>query len=207
MPPKFKFTKDEIVNAAVNVTRRIGLNYLTSRDIAKELGVSTQPVFTCFSNMNEAKKEVCLATEKIFDEHVLKGLNDYVPFFGFGKAYIDFAKTEPKLYELLFLSPANEYSKGAISAMKNIQDAIRPSLVKIYKLTDEQADRYFRDLWLVVHAVCTLIVTNCCPYSDEEISAILSGFSLSVCKSIKEIEGFVENTYDKNALFSELVKK
>ena len=31
MPPKFKFTRDEITNAALNVTRKNGISGLTAR--------------------------------------------------------------------------------------------------------------------------------------------------------------------------------
>ena len=51
----------------------------------------------------------------------------------------------------------------------------------------EEADIYFRDLWLVVHSLAILIVTGDCPYSEREIRQILTSFSLSICKSIKEI--------------------
>lgn len=51
----------------------------------------------------------------------------------------------------------------------------------------EEADIYFRDLWLVVHSLATLIVTGDCPNSEREIRQILTSFSLSICKSIKEI--------------------
>ena len=45
------------------------------------------------------------------------------------------------------------------------------------------------NLWFVVHSLSTLIVTGDCPYSDQEIGHILTGFSISICKSIKEIPG------------------
>ena len=34
MPPKFKFTRDEITNAALNVTRKNGISGLTARALA-----------------------------------------------------------------------------------------------------------------------------------------------------------------------------
>lgn len=206
MPPKFKFSKEEIIKSAVNVTRRLGLDSLNARDIAKELGVSTQPVFTCFGSMEEAKKEVCKEAERIFDEYLMNGMKSEISFLGCGKAYIEFAKNEPRLYELLFLSPSNEYSKNAV-AMKNVQKAVRPTLEKIYRLDDKQADRLFRDLWIVSHSICSLIVTGNCPFSDDEITKILADFSLSVCKSLKEIDGFADDSYDKNAVFSKLTEK
>lgn len=204
MPPKFKFTKEEIVKASVKVTARLGLDSLNARDIAKELGVSTQPVFTCFGSMDEAKKEVCKEVERTFDEYIMKGLQSEISFLGVGKAYIEFAKNEPKLYELLFLSSSNEYRKND-AVMKNVQRAVRPTLVNVYKISDEQADRLFRDMWIVVHSICSLVVTGTCPYNDDEITKILTGFSLSVCKSLKEIDGFVDDSYDKNAVFGKII--
>ena len=69
------------------------------------------------------------------------------------------------------------------------------------------ADRYFRDLWLVVHGLATLIVSGECSYSEQEIGRILTGFSLSVCKAIKEIPGFVEGTFDRDKEFHKLLEQ
>ena len=74
-------------------------------------------------------------------------------------------------------------------------------------LTQQQAERYTRDMWLVSHGIAALIVTNSCPYTDEQISRIFTGFSLSVYKSIKEIPGFAENDYDRDAEFRKLAEK
>lgn len=48
MPPKVKFTKDEIIQAALNVARVKGASSVSTRDIAAELQVSTRPIFTYF---------------------------------------------------------------------------------------------------------------------------------------------------------------
>ena len=53
----------------------------------------------------------------------------------------------------------------------------------------------------------TLIVTDDCPYTDEQMSAVFSEVSLSVCKAFKEIPGLPEGKYDRDALFRELVDK
>ena len=73
--------------------------------------------------------------------------------------------------------------------------------------SEQEADRYFRDLWLVVHSLSTLIVTGECPYSDREIGQILTGFSVSIFKAIKEIPGFVEGDFDRDATFRDLIQK
>ena len=62
-------------------------------------------------------------------------------------------------------------------------------------------------MWLVVYSLATLTVTGGCRYSDAEIGAILTGFSLSVCKAIKEIPGFTDGSFDRDAQFRELIGK
>ena len=48
MAPKNKFTKEEMVAAALRVVRAKGADGLTAKTIADELGTSTQPIFTAF---------------------------------------------------------------------------------------------------------------------------------------------------------------
>ena len=204
MAPKNKFTRDEMVAAAVQVVRTKGIDKLTAQALAAKLGTSTQPVFTCFSTMDTVRAEVRAAAEALYHAYSSNGLQEDVPFFGFGLQYIRFAKEEPELYRLLFLTPGADGKNGALEAMLQSQAIVRPSLMQIYHISATDADRYFRDLWLVVHSLATLIVTNSCPYSDAEIDQILTGFSLSLCKAIKEIPGFTAGAFDRDALFRAL---
>ena len=71
----------------------------------------------------------------------------------------------------------------------------------------EEADIYFRDLWLVVHSLATLIVTGDCPHSEREIRQILTSFSLSICKSIKGIPEFASGSFDRDVEFRALIQK
>ena len=123
---------------------------------------------------------------------------------GYGMQYIRFAREEPELYRLLFLTREDGVC-GALEAMKHSQKRVRPSLEKNYHLSPEEADRFFRDLWLVAHSLATLIVTGGCPDSDGEIGQILTGFSVSACKAIKEIPGFTSGTFDRNRVFRSLI--
>ena len=207
MPPSVKFQKEEIVSAAMNVTRKGGINAVTAREVAKELQVSVGPIFTWFDSMEELKEEVRKKAKDCYRAYVLKGLSGPIPFLGVGQYYIRFAKEEPELYKLLFLTPPVKGAGGAVEALKFSQDLARDSLMSIYNMDADTADKYFRDLWLVVFSFATMIVTDDCPYTDEEMSAILSEVSLSVCKAYKEIPGLPEGNYDKDAIFRELVNK
>lgn len=205
MAPHIKFTKGEMVNAALRLVRKKGIDSLTAKTLAGELGISTQPVFTCFGSMDAVRQEVYAAAQTRFDAYAERGLQHELPFFGFGMQYIAFAKQEPELYRLLFLTRILGQEHVAARAMRHAQEIVRPTLMQVYCMTAAEADRYFRDLWLAGHGIATLIVTGDCPYTDDEIQKIITGFSLSICKAIREVPGFAENTYDKNAQFRALV--
>ena len=205
MAPKNKFTKEEMVDAALRVVRAKGIDGLTAKTMADELGVSTQPVFTGFGSMDGVRKEVYAAAMRVYDRYADAGLREKSPFLGVGKQYIRFAREEPELYRLLFLMRTQEKAYGAMKAMRRLQALVRPTLTSVYHITAEEADVYFRDLWLVVHSLSTLIVTGDCPYSDQEIGRILTGVSVSICKSIKEIPGFAAGAFDRDAVFCALV--
>ena len=205
MAPKNKFTKKEMVEAALRVVRARGIGGLTAKTMADELGTSTQPVFTAFGSMDGIKREVYAAAIDVYDHYADAGLREEIPFLGVGRQYIRFAREEPELYRLLFLTQSREY--GAMQAMQHLQALVRPTLMEVYHITAGEADVYFRDLWLVAHSLSTLIVTSDCPYSDRELGQILTGFSVSICKAIKEIPGFAAGTFDRDAAFRALVEK
>ncbi len=207
MPPSVKFTKEEIVNAALQVVREKGTAALTTRQIAAVLGVSTRPIFTYFQNMQQVQEAVRQAAQALYHSYIKKGLEQVHPFIGLGEQYIRFATQEPELYRLLFLPLAPGSENKAMEEMERTQNLVLDFLQQIYHLDEAAAKRFFRDVWLVAHSLAALIVTNCCPYSPEEIRQILTSVSLSVCKACKEIPEFVTNHLDKDTLFRSIIEK
>lgn len=207
MPPSVKFTKEEIVNAALQVVREKGTAALTTRQIAAVLGVSTRPIFTYFQNMQQVQEAVRQAAQALYHSYIKKGLEKVHPFIGLGEQYIRFATQEPELYRLLFLPLAPGSENKAMEEMERTQNLVLDFLQQIYQLDEAAAKRFFRDVWLVAHSLAALIVTNCCPYSPEEIRQILTSVSLSVCKACKEIPEFVTNHLDKDTLFRSIIEK
>ncbi len=207
MPPKAKFSEQEIIRAAVDITREKGISAVTAREVGARLGVSSRPLFTYFAAVEDLKKEVYLYAEDLYREYVRNGLKMPIPALGVGQNYIRFAKEEPELYRYLFLTPPDGMKGSAMEVLRLSQELVRDSVMRIYNMDAATADKFFRDLWLVAFSFTTLIVTGECPYTDEEISALLTEFSLSICKAYKEIPGLPEGNFDKDAIFRELVKK
>ena len=103
MPPKAKFTRDEIINAALSIVKTEGFDALTSRALGLKLGSSARPVFTVFRNMEEVEEAVTEAAKALYKQYIQKGLTDTPAFKGAGTQYILFSINEPKLFQLLFI--------------------------------------------------------------------------------------------------------
>ena len=207
MAPKVKFQKEEIIAAAFRVVRSRGADALTARTLALELGVSTRPIFTWFDTMEELRAEVRALARDRYRTYIVRGLSEPIPFLGVWQQYLAFAREESALYRLLFLSQPDGESGGALEAMRFSQALARESVMRTYNMDAETADCYFRDLWLAAFSFATLIVTDNCPYTDEEMYAVGTEISLAVCKAYKEIPGLPEGKYDRDAIFRTLVQK
>lgn len=207
MAPKVKFQKDEIVSAALRVARAKGIDAVTAREVAKELGVSTRPIFTYFDTIEQLKCEAFEMAKGVYREYIERGLAAPIPFLGLWQQYLHFAEEEPELYKLLFLTRPNSVSGGAMEALRFSQELARESLMRVYNMDAHTADCYFRNLWLFSFSFATLIVTDDCPYTEQEMLDMGAEFSLAICKAYKEIPGLPDGNYDKDAIFRELVKK
>ena len=51
MPPKAKFTREEIITSALQIVRENGIADVTARELGERLGSSARPIFTVFENM------------------------------------------------------------------------------------------------------------------------------------------------------------
>lgn len=207
MPPKVKFQKEEIVVAALEIVRKKGIEAVTAREVAAELGVSPRPIFTWFTTMEQLKVEVYAMAKQRYRDYIETGLKGPVPFLGVGQQYIRFAKEEPELYKLLFLTKPDEAVGGAMDALHFSQGLVRESIMRIYHMDAETADKYFRNLWLVAFSFATLIVTDDCPYTDAQMRAVFTEMSLAWCKAFKEVPGFAAGDFDKDEIFGALVRK
>lgn len=173
MPPKFKFTRDEITNAALNVTRKNGISGLTARALAAELGCSVKPIFGLFKNMEEVGQEVFIASDLLYQNYLREDMakGKYSPYKASSMAYIRFAKEERELFKLLFM---RDRSREKIEENK---EEIRPLMQLIQQnlgISEDEAYLFHLEMWLYVHGIATMIATSYLDWDDEFISRVLT---------------------------------
>ncbi len=173
MPPKFKFTRDEITSAALNLTRRTGLSGLTARALAAELGCSSKPIFGLFKNMEEVQQEVIRTANILYYGYLKEDMEkgEYPPYKASGMAYIRFAKEEKELFKLLFMRDRS------VEKIEENKEEIRPLLQLIQKGTgmdEQEAHTFHIEMWIFVHGMATMIATNYLDLDEAYISKVLT---------------------------------
>lgn len=187
MPPKPKFTKEQIIAAALELVSERGMDALTSRDLAARLGSSPRPIFTVFKSMEEVQHEVRIAAMKRFEYFAEKAMGYTPAFKQFGMQMILFAMQEPKLYQLLFMSEHGEARNfdDVFIELGNTAVVCIDVLRKDYGLTEAEAKVLFRQVWIYTFGIGALCAARMCHFPEEDIIEMLGQAFVSMLIFIK----------------------
>lgn len=187
MPPRAKFSREEIIEAAFNIVRADGPLALTARALGLKLGSSARPVFTVFNSMEEVQQEVAAKARALYGAYIEKGLSETPAFKGTGEQYILFSIKEPKLFQLLFMA-----EKEAVPELSEVLPLIDDNYEKIllsiqndYGMRVELSKRLYHHLWIYTHGIATLCATKMCSFTVEEINAMMTEVGKSLLNNMK----------------------
>lgn len=173
MPSKFKFTREEIVAAGLELTREGGMEALTARSLAARLGASSKTVFGQFKNMEEVQQAVISAADRLYNQFLRENMaaGEYPPYKASGMAYIRFARQERELFQLLFMRDRTGETLG------EDRESIRPLLDLLMAklgLTEDEAYMFHLEMWLYVHGIATMAATGYLNWETEFIGRALT---------------------------------
>lgn len=179
MPPKVKFTKEEIISAAVDVTRENGISGLTARSLAARLGSSAKPIFGWFKNMEEVQTEVMNSADSYYQSYLKREMNNkqFPPYKASGIAYIKFASEEKELFKLLFMRDRTG------ETIEEDRESIRPLLNIIMQnlnISEDEAFAFHLETWLFVHGIATMMATSYLNWDMEFVSKSLTDVYLGL---------------------------
>lgn len=173
MPPKAKFSKEEIIKNALTLVRNRGVQTLTARALGEELGSSARPIFTIFQSMEEVQQEVFKAANELFQNYKQKFMTcgKYPPIEADGLAYICFAKEETELFKLLFM---RNRSKAETENLITEQDEFISIIRKETGLSFDHALKFDLEMWVYAHGIATMLATNYFDWSLETIRTMFN---------------------------------
>ncbi len=173
MPPKVKVTREDIVDAALDIIRESGEDALNARAVASKLGVSTQPIFSNYESMDMLKKDAVAAANDLYNSYLRRDMNSgkFPAYKASGMAYIRFAREEKELFKLLFMR-----DRSAEDTSWN-RDEIGPIIEIIQKNTglgEQEAYMFHLEMWVFVHGIAVMTATSYLELEQDVISQMLT---------------------------------
>ncbi len=174
MPPKPKYTKEQIGDKAYEMVRKHGIEILSARGLAAELGTSTAPIFTAYKNIEELETLVINRAKALYKTYFFEGLGQELPFKGTGMKHIQFAKDEPELFKLLFMgvNSDKEFSHF-LPEDYEFSETVLNTVESDYALSKENAKRLYNHLSVYTHGLAVLYAQRQCVFTMEDVSRML----------------------------------
>ena len=171
MPPKAKYTRDEIIAIAYELVREQGVEALTAREVAKRLGTSPSPIFALFRDMEELKAAVKERAEACFGSYMADAERYHPAYKRRGMQWVKFAQEDPLLFRMLFMQ--NMHGVDLDPALRKIPfdaDTDIAIIMQDYRATRQQAEHLFRQMWIYTYGMCTLCAAKVCAFTEREIA-------------------------------------
>ena len=174
IPTTTKITKEMILNVAFQITKTDAFDKVSNRTIAKKLNSSIRPIYYQFKNVDELNKELYTMISKYFYKYIMNDIETSpLPYKQIGINYINFAKKENKLFQLLFMSDNKNFMES-LTKQKDEFTKILDIIKKYTKLKSEVVENFHTEIWIFTHGIATLVANNTIDLTDEEISKLLS---------------------------------
>ena len=166
MPAARKVSKDEIIDAAVEVLRDGGFSAVNARSVAKKLGCSTQPIYFSFQKLKAALTERAIAmhTRRVRDSLRAHEGNDS-RYSSYGMGFVKFAAEEKQLFRWLYLEGEqlgpyqNDVLLGEVIAV----------IVEEFGYSEDVARRFHQDMIYFSYGLAILANTDHLHLSETEL--------------------------------------
>jgi len=173
MPPKPKFTKEELIQAALELAKEGGLEAIVARNLGKKLDTAPSTIFTHFSSVEEIRQAVVEEARALYNGYVEQGLRMVPPMKGFGVQYIRFAMEESNLYAILFMNKRDDFQYVDFIVDEGHYERVITAAEKDFALSRQQAEYLYHNMWAYAHGIAVMSATGVCKFSVEEISQML----------------------------------
>ncbi len=173
MTQKAVFTKEMIVEAAFQLTRKRGWHEVRARTIAQELGSSTMPLYSSLKSMDEIEREVRARAEACMQDYQRRKYTGET-LLNAAVGYVVFARDERNLFRFLYVDrPVPSRTPQAGERTIDVQE-----VGGVVDLAEQSAiamkDPLVLKSWAFTHGLASLISSGVLVLPDETIVQLLS---------------------------------
>ena len=169
MPAVKKVSREEIVEAALEVVRDGGFSAVNARSVAKKLGCSTQPIYFSFRNMDELKAALIERAAQMHEQRVRDSLRAHEGndsrYSSYGMGFVQFAAEEKQLFRWRSLEGEQ------LGPYQN--DILLPEVIGVimeeFGYGEGVARRFHQDMIYFTYGLAILANTGHLPLTETEL--------------------------------------
>lgn len=169
MPPKKKFSKEQIIDAAFEIARVEGLDQITIRKVAEKMGGSIAPIYVNFTDVH-ALKQAVLQKIHALAHQMMRTPYHANPFLSLGIASLKFAREYSVLFRDLIMNN-NQYLPDVQPSTASILELMKQD-AKLAEFTEAELTDIFFKLQVFQLGLSVMDVNGLLPESFEEEALI-----------------------------------
>ena len=169
MPAVRKVSKEQIIDAAVDVLRDDGFSAINVRSVAKKLGCSTQPIYFSFRNMEELKaalteRAIQMHTQRVRDSLRIHEGNDS-RYSSYGMGFVKFAAEEKQLFRWFYLEgeQLGPYQNDVLTS------EVISVITEEFGYEEDVARRFHQDMVYFTYGLASLANTDHLHLTEAEL--------------------------------------
>jgi AcrR family transcriptional regulator len=185
MPPKQRFTPEDVIEAAFQVVRRQGWEGFSARTIANELGSSTRPIYDYFNSMENIENEVVKKALAYFVEFLCKERTGDV-WLDQAFGYALFASQEKNLFRCINDEKHTPFQKASARKHWDLLGEKLSEDERFKELPAEAKHKVRAARWVFIHGLASLISSGWFKVPVTEKSVLSDQFGLTVVEFLKK---------------------
>jgi len=172
MAPKKKFSKEQIIDAAFEIARAEGIDHITIRKVAEQMGSSIAPIYVNFTDIDELRMAVINKIHEVSQQMLMTPYSPN-PFLNIGIASLKFAREYPALFKDLIMNN-NGYLKNIQPPPSNVLEMMKQS-PELEGFTDDELLGIFFKLRVFQIGLSVMDINGLLPeeYNEKKLIEIL----------------------------------
>ncbi|MGC6769738.1 TetR/AcrR family transcriptional regulator [Enterococcus sp. LJL51] len=172
MVRKKVYTKDQILKSSYNIVLKEGFSGITARNVADKMGISTQPIYLEFSNMDDLKVNLLKMMHSRLEKNYYVNCAVDDPIIDFGLNVINLAKNDSKLFMHLYIDH-HGYGELLNQLTLSVFEKQLSQAQKYLGLEKETIIEIYEKIWITAAGLATLLASDAISLSDKAVNSLL----------------------------------
>lgn len=190
--PKVQITKEQILEAALQLLIEQGYEKVTIKSVAQALGCSTQPISWTFGNMENFRNALAEYALQYANGKMRSSATDPMEEYGkVGIVYIDMAYDQPNLIHFLRSDQKRLLADGGFgqSFDEKVRQARQRAFAEQYGCTEAQAGQFMLDMVIYTQGLVSMILAGGMRIERQRAYEMLGQTGMTMMSALQKTGG------------------